>query len=51
MDSFAKTPFFLKSPKSMASSHYGHDHGDHEFASLKTYNDENVEGDTNRKKN
>ena len=34
----------------MASSHYFYDQIDQEFASLKTYNDENVEREANRKK-
>ncbi len=42
VDSFAKTPNFLKSPRSLASSHYGgQDHQDHlDFGTLKTFADE-----------
>jgi hypothetical protein len=43
MSSFAKTPNFLKSPRSMASSKYTQDFGDHEFGTLKIMKNEETD--------
>ena len=40
MSSFAKTPNFLKSPRSMASSKYAQEFNDHEFGTIKILNEE-----------
>jgi hypothetical protein len=40
VESFAKTPYFLKSPKSIASSQIEHDFDNEHFLSLATYNGE-----------
>lgn len=48
VESFAKTPYFLKSPGSMASSRVNQDQ-EYEYTSLRTYKEELIDLDNKKK--